>query len=682
MNKIKYNFNFPKERILKIFTYITIICLIGLYTAFWFHPEYYTASASEAEAAISMIQIKRILFVTLIIFFSILLLLKRNTLSDKRNKILSVIIFAATPLVTFMALEYANIMQSPILFQVFSTLRNRAILYTFWILGLLLPGLYVISNSTKAASLILSILICILGLVNYFVYSFRGIPILATDLTIAGTALNVMSEYNYTLSYEPYVLILITVFWCICICKLRSYKGLRIRFRIPAVVIYFLLLSISIYTLVFTDFLRGKNITINTFKPQKSYAKNGTILTFARSIQFLLVEKPEGYTLETAKEIAGEYTAVSTQDANTPNVIIIMDEAFAALQDIKDFKTNKEVTPFFNSLEENTVRGDMYVSIFGGQTANTEFEILTGNSKAFIPPSSTPYQLYIKKAFPSLNYTLKEQGYQGMIAMHPYNPKGYNRETVYPLLGFETFLSSVDFENPKLIRNYISDETDFERIISEYESAKADSDAPFYLFNVTMQNHSSYAKDFDNLPQDITITDPEFKDDQAERYLNLIHLSDKALEKLITYFESETEPTVIVFFGDHEPAIRESFYTSLFGKPSDKLSSEELMEKYKVPYIIWANYDIEEKNITTSSNYLSTLMLESTGMKMAGYNQFLSEISKEIPVLTSHGYWGADGTYYSLTDTDSPYYESIKKYNILQYNNMFDKGNRIENFFQ
>jgi len=105
------------------------------------------------------------------------------------------------------------------------------------------------------------------------------------------------------------------------------------------------------------------------------------------------------------------------------------------------------------------------------------------------------------------------------------------------------------------------------------------------------------------------------------------------------------------------------------------------MEKYKVPYIIWANYDIEEKNITTSSNYLSSIMMENVGIKMPSYNQFLLDISKDIPILTTNGYWGANGTYYAISDTDSPYYDLVEKYNIMQYNNMFDKNNRIEDFF-
>ena len=87
------------------------------------------------------------------------------------------------------------------------------------------------------------------------------------------------------------------------------------------------------------------------------------------------------------------------------------------------------------------------------------------------------------------------------------------------------------------------------------------------------------------------------------------------------------------------------------------------------------------ENVNTSINYLSTMMLEAAGMKMSPFNRFLSDMHNEVPILTSHGYYGNDGVYYSLDDTTSPYYSSLENYHILQYNDLFDKKNRIDGFF-
>lgn len=465
--------------------------------------------------------------------------------------------------------------------------------------------------------------------------------------------------------------------------RLRLPKGKkRISAILGSAAICFASFWIMIYTPVMT--VTPMHVTVNTFRPIKSYRKNGCVLTFMRSIQLMIIHKPDGYSANAAEEIAAPYRSeTSSGNAKTPNVIAIMDEAFADLQAVGDFRTSEDVMPFYHSLTKNTVKGFSYVSVFGGQTANTEFEFLTGLSKAFVPASATPYQLYIKSLLPGLTTHLGNQDYQGMLAFHPFRANGYNRDHVYPNLGFSDFISlkDLDVSASDKIRNFVSDAADFQVIIDQYEQAKKKSNAPFYLFNVTMQNHSGYDQDFDNLDMPISIEE-KCDDPELKRYLNLIHHSDTALKSLIEYFSKQKDPTVIVFFGDHEPGLSNEVYSKILGKNVEKLSAEENMNLYKTPFLIWANYDIEEQeNVNISMNYLSTLMLESTGMKLSPFNQFLLDIHKQIPVLTTNGYFGEDGSYYSLKDESSPYYESLRKYQILQYNDLFDKKKRIENFF-
>lgn len=106
------------------------------------------------------------------------------------------------------------------------------------------------------------------------------------------------------------------------------------------------------------------------------------------------------------------------------------------------------------------------------------------------------------------------------------------------------------------------------------------------------------------------------------------------------------------------------------------------MEKYKVPFVIWANYDIQEETIEgTSLNYLYSIMADRLGLPMTGYQEYLLDLSQEIPVLCAQGYWGADGNFYDLEDESSPYYERICEYQILQYNDIFGKENRYLEFF-
>lgn len=595
-------------------------------------------------------------------------------------------VFFLTPLVALLFLEYANPAGPGLIFY---SIRPSCLLrfgVTAFLFYIVMGFLFALTGSMRFSGCFLCIFSIIFSLTNYFTTTFRGIPILASDLTIMGTAMNVVGNYKYSLDLTRTITLLGLIAWCILLFRVKRLRLPKGKKRISAIlgsaVICFASFWIMIYTPVMT--VTPMHVTVNTFRPIKSYRKNGCVLTFMRSIQLMIIHKPDGYSANAAEEIAAPYRSeTSSGNAKTPNVIAIMDEAFADLQAVGDFRTSEDVMPFYHSLTKNTVKGFSYVSVFGGQTANTEFEFLTGLSKAFVPASATPYQLYIKSFLPGLTTHLGNQDYQGMLAFHPFRANGYNRDHVYPNLGFSDFISlkDLDVSASDKIRNFVSDAADFQVIIDQYEQAKKKSNAPFYLFNVTMQNHSGYDQDFDNLDMPISIEE-KCDDPELKRYLNLIHHSDTALKSLIEYFSKQKDPTVIVFFGDHEPGLSNEVYSKILGKNVEKLSAEENMNLYKTPFLIWANYDIEEQeNVNISMNYLSTLMLESTGMKLSPFNQFLLDIHKQIPVLTTNGYFGEDGSYYSLKDESSPYYESLRKYQILQYNDLFDKKKRIENFF-
>ena len=159
-------------------------------------------------------------------------------------------------------------------------------------------------------------------------------------------------------------------------------------------------------------------------------------------------------------------------------------------------------------------------------------------------------------------------------------------------------------------------------------------------------------------------------------------MSDEALKYLIEYFEKVDEPTVIAFFGDHQPDLDDSFYNTLLGTEVENLEGEELEQLYKVPFLIWANYDIEEQTIErTSNNYLSTYLAEAAGIEQTGYLKYLTDLREEIPCINAIGYWAKDGSFYDIKDEESPYYELVHQYQLLEYNNLFGKEGQVSSFF-
>ena len=163
----------------------------------------------------------------------------------------------------------------------------------------------------------------------------------------------------------------------------------------------------------------------------------------------------------------------------------------------------------------------------------------------------------------------------------------------------------------------------------------------------------------------------------------LIKYSDEMFENLINYYKNTNEPTVILLTGDHQPRINDESMDSITNGEWRNWNDEEMMRRYEVPFLIWANYDIDKKIVEkTSMNYLQTILMETIDGDLTGFQKFQQDIQKEIPVLTSNGYWGADGKFYSVDDKNSPYYDLIQEYAMLQYNDMMDYKNRVEDFFE
>ncbi len=364
---------------------------------------------------------------------------------------------------------------------------------------------------------------------------------------------------------------------------------------------------------------------------------------------------------------------VTQETVSNPNIIAIMCESYADLTSIAEYTTNSPVTPNYDAASENVIKGTVYVSTYGGGTANSEFEFLTGNTMAFLPNGSIPYQQYIDSETGSLAQILSNRGYS-TIAVHPYTASGWNRPEVYENLGFDQFLSNDDFEYPSYMRGYISDQCSYNKLIELYENKTEGQ--PLFLFNVTMQNHGGYVNSYANFTEDIKLTEYPGEFPETEQYLSLIHQSDAALKNLIDYFSAADEPTVICFFGDHLPNMKNNFYETILGENLSDLTSEEMLKLYQTPFLIWANYDICEQEIDKiSANYLSTLLLQTANIALPDYNQYLSTLFQSFPVIDSMAVIDSDGNVYQ-TVSSVPGNEAIKKYSILAYNNLFDKSGR------
>lgn len=598
----------------------------------------------------------------------------------KYEIIFNVVLFSIFPIAAFYLMEFYE--HNP-----FEEVRFMAGFFNIILFELIAWILYFVTGRAKWALRAVFIVAMVFGLINHYVMLFRSTPFVPWDIFSIGTATSVASNYDFA----PTAGVVVVTVIFIALIMLMHFVDFRIkwkfRFRLIPTVLGILALCLFVNALQDEDFQTDNYLYPFLFTPAYMTKVNGMAVTFAMDLKFVAVDKPDGYSRQKAKELLDSYTGTDDNTAITdksdyPNIIVVMDEAFSDLSVLGGFDTNTDYMPFVHSLEkgnENTITGYLNTSVCGGNTADTEFEFLTGNTMAFLPVGSIPYQQYIKSKTPSLASYLKSIGY-ATYAQHPYYSSGWNRDTVYPLLGFDNLSFMQDYSNQRFVREYISDETSFDKIIETYEN-KPDGQ-PAFIFNVTMQNHGGYTNTYYGF--DNTVTADKLNNSALDQYLSLIKLTDEDLKNLIEYFSNVDEKTIVVFFGDHQP--NDTVASSVLaanGMDYNNLSNEELKLRYQVPYVIWANYDIDEATgKDTSVNYLAANVLKAAGVPTNDYQSFLLKLQEEYPIISAvRTDKTADKTLDKASNKSDKATGSKKKqadsdmlndYKLLQYYRLFD----------
>ena len=366
-------------------------------------------------------------------------------------------------------------------------------------------------------------------------------------------------------------------------------------------------------------------------------------------------------------------------------------------------ETDVDTMPFINSLHDNTQKGYLNMSVTGGPTANTEFEVLTRSSLQFLPYGAVPYTQYLKRDTASIARVLKAQNKPyNTVAYHSYYASGYNRNSVYDYLGFdrkefeENFLD--EYSESDLPRGYLSDEANYRNLIKLYEENK-ETGSPFFCFNVTIQGHGGYTGGPYDLGEQVKVTNFDATE-SILTYLSSVRLSDAAFQKLIEYFRQVDEPTIIFMYGDHQPSFDDEAKAVLSEHPAWGNGAEQMVSPYYVPYVIWANYDIEEYDglipwgikasekdkwdyaglNKLSTNDISSYVLQLAGVRLSVYDNFLLKLHEEVPSITAIGIWDESGNHYD-SPTSSPYAEQLHDLEIIQYNLLFDDENCLTEYF-
>ena len=426
---------------------------------------------------------------------------------------------------------------------------------------------------------LLHVLCGLWGTANYFVALYRGSPVLPWDLTALGTAAAVSGSYSYRPTWQM-AAGLVLIAGLVWLLRGRAWTGRSGPRARAACLLAGLLCLVPV---VQPERLGAFGVETDVWDQAGAYRSGGALAVFLRNTEFLQVEEPEDVTPQRLEQILNRVVPEEPArvGAERPNIVAIMNESWADFEEFGNLSLSESVTDTFRALD-NGVWGHAYTSVFGAGTSASEFEFLTGNSMAFLPSGSIPYQQYILDDAPSMASLLREAGYR-TLAFHPGERTSWQRDRAYPRLGFDQFKCGEDMDVPQSMEHgYVSDRSDFEQIIWEFEHKAAGE--PLFLFNVTIQNHGSYT--VEDYPARVQLTDAPGKYPMAEQYLTLANETDRAFQQLVDYVSQQEEPTILLMFGDHQPSVEQEFLDLAYGVRQEDMTMEQYMGRFRVPFAV------------------------------------------------------------------------------------------------
>ena len=441
-----------------------------------------------------------------------------------------------------------------------------------------------------------------LGVTNAIILTYRNTPLAAVDFSIVKSALDIMNAYVKPIQIISICsMIVVAVVVIVLVLKFAP----RVVPNYASATVY-IVVSGLICTVAMASSYTIYNDPDAFANLPEAYKNYGFAYSFSCSAVNRGVDKPADYSADSIKEITNDIDETHPNNLTPqvqPNIVYIQLESFFDVNNMIDIVYNENPIPVFTALKEQCSSGFLRIPGLGGGTCNAEFEVLTGMSVGMFGTCEYPYKtITLDHTASSLCYDLKNYGY-ATHAVHNHTGTFYDRHRNYANLGFDTFIP-VEYmhdveRNPN---NWAKDKI----LIDEVFKCLNSTEGRDFVFGVSVQSHGKYPTEVIDDTQTIVVEsgiDDEVYKIGYEYYINQLHEMDMFVGDLIKKVEQFNEPTVIVFYGDHLPAM--------------SISKESLINKdlFQTEYVVWANYDIP-----VNDEDLYAYQLNSRVTEMLGFN--------------------------------------------------------------
>ncbi|MBR5930565.1 MAG: LTA synthase family protein [Lachnospiraceae bacterium] len=453
-----------------------------------------------------------------------------------------------------------------------------------------------------------------MGCINRGFLNARVTPFNATDIFMVKTGLKIADKY-----VNPVTVVIYCVVGALSVAFLVFVwlKGPRIKEGIRRVRNALILAGTVALTIIVLSIALDTGQIAKSFNNlPNAYKAYGFTYCFLNSVFDNGVHRPSDYSAQEIEDIIDDTTertaAIEWDIEEKPNIIVVQLESFFDITRMDNLAFSRDPIPFFRQLMENCNSGYLEVPSIGAGTSNTEFEVLTGMNLEDFGSGEIPYKgVLLKSTCESVAYDLNADGYTAH-AIHNNDATFYQRHTVYPNLGFDTFtpmeymqLYESDFTSKWWVRDRVLKNCIRDCLDSTPEGVD-------FVFTVSVEGHGSYPNY--NVPDmnSIRVTDTETGEElyPAQYFTNLINDMDNFLRQLVAMLEKREEDTVLILYGDHLPSL---------GLTQEHMTDGTLLQ---TEYVIWNNMGLDMDLGDIQAFQLMPKVLDKLGIRTGVINSY------------------------------------------------------------
>ena len=551
----------------------------------------------------------------------------------RKNKPVGTALAVALPVFSVLVIELTQMQSFSLLFE-FVFKRTSVFIFDVLFVGLVYAGLLCIVKRAWLASVTILALCYAFALTEYFKHKSSGIHFDIADIVMVkdmnqltkfgGVAINSWIAVTFLLLF----LYVFALFWFRArLTAKRAYSAVCCLF---CVCVSFSIIATPFGKPVYSAMGVNTSTFSNPIEGDVKFRENSFLAFLVENSSAKITEKAERYV--PPEDIKGAIASVLQPKTEAtsgiqPNIVVIMCESYA------DFRTLFEGVSdgYYKNFDSFRKEGSAFTNIvptFGGSTVRTEFELLFGLPMMSLPDVALPqFSLEPRETQVTIAAQLKGKGYHGTY-IHPYHSDFYGRDDKYSKFGFDELIFLDNLEDREKIGWYMSDAAVGEVIVEKINEV----DEPLYIHATTMQNHQPY------------FFDEELS--EYRYYMNGVLETDRGLGMLKAQLEAISEPTIVLFTGDHLPNFVETAEDSLlrvgrtFYNPYSALglTAASAHKIYREEGFVWSNYsaDLSAFSDDISTFYLPHMVLSAAEIGLSPLSNTMLNTRKTVPVYSTN----------------------------------------------